>query len=229
MVKTAAPTGRSGASSSRFSGEQSVLLWKACAYAQDLIDAIESDQDACAARRALLRFIHYSMLPYLRFEETEISDRTVPDTRLSQLQIADHDRIRFAADTIEIGVSRTELAPAVQSLVDSLGRHIRREQAWIIAADLADRMSNPEAAGWTPPLLADRVDIDALPADDRDVLVLDRLQRMRPGEVVRLRASADLHALWCRQHARSPHTHAWVYEQAGPRDWLVRVTRREVD
>jgi uncharacterized protein (DUF2249 family) len=50
---------------------------------------------------------------------------------------------------------------------------------------------------------------------------------MRPGDVCRLRAGADLHLLWCRQHARSPGTHAWVYEQEGPNDWLVRITRRD--
>jgi uncharacterized protein (DUF2249 family) len=79
------------------------------------------------------------------------------------------------------------------------------------------------------PVVADRIDLGHLAADDGDVLVLDRLQRMRRGDVVRLHASADLHGLWCRHHARSPETHVWVYEQNGPRDWLVRVTRREAE
>ncbi len=221
--------GRPDASSCRLDDEQSVLLWQACAYAQDLIDAIASNHDADAARRALLMFVHSYLLPYLHFEEWAFFDRTTPDARLSRLQLLDHDRIRLAADTIEVTVSRTQLVLAVQSLVDCLGRHIGREQEWMSDSDLPDRVPIPDAARWTPPLLGDRIDLDWLSADERDLLVLDRLQRMRPGAVVRLRASADLHGLWCRHHARSPGTHMWVYEQTGPRDWLVRVTRRGGD
>jgi len=211
----------------RLADEQSVLLWRACAYAEDVVAASESGRELRPARESLLRFIHYELLPYLRFEEGEFADWAPRGGPYHERQLVDHDRIRSGADRVESSQQGPPLTVATRTLVDRLDRHIRSEQEWAPEPTPAFPGRPAEPKGWVAPALGDWIDLEALPADDGDVLVLDRLQRMRPGDVVRLRAGADMHRLWCRQDTRSPGTHGWVYEQEGPIDWLVRVTRRD--
>jgi uncharacterized protein (DUF2249 family) len=208
--------------------DQTILLWQACAYAADLVVATESGQDVGPPRDALLGFIHYALLPYLRFEEREVTSWTSRDERLNRRQLADHDRIRNHVDGVEATRHRRPLTMATDALIARLDRHIRREQGWVADVQPGSDHRQGIMPRWLSPLLADHVDLDALSGRDRDMLVLERLQRMRRGDVVHLRASADLHPLWCQQHAGSPGSHVWVYEEAGPREWIVRVTRRDV-
>lgn len=205
--------------------EHDVLLWQTCSYADELIDAVESGRPAAGAHDAMLEFAHYRLLPYLAAEERRLPAERLRDDHFSQLLLDDHARIRYGVDNVEAGRTRQLLALAADGLVERLDRHIRREQTWVTRdAAIPD---DPESASWALPLvLADEIDLDALPAEFREQLVLQRLGWMRCGETLRLDASYDLHPLWLRDHRRDPHGHAWVYEQDGPSHWRARITRR---
>lgn len=207
--------------------EHSVLLWQTCAYAEDLSDAVQSDQRLTPAFDAMLEFLHYRLLPYLRQEERQLPPSRLRDEHMTRLLLADHERLRADVDNIESSRTRRLLTLATDVLVERLDHHVRREQHWV-ADPAAGATGSPRTEAWALPLLlTDDIDVDALPAEQVDSLALGRLQRMRPDETVRLHAGHDLHALWRRQHARSPGTHAWVYEVEGPAYWVARITRRD--
>jgi len=209
--------------------EHSVLLWQTCAYAEDLSDVAQSGQRVTSAFDAMLGFLHYRLLPYLHDEERQLPPSKLRDEHMTRLLIADHARLRADVDNVESSRTRRLLTLASGVLVDRLDHHIRREERWV-ADPTAGATDSAGTEAWAVPLLlTDDIDVDALPAEHLSSLVLGRLQRMRPGETVRLHAGHDLHALWRRHHVRSPDTHVWVYEVAGPADWIVRVTHRNCD
>lgn len=207
--------------------EHSVLLWQTCAYADDLSDAVRSGRPVSEPHEALLAFAHYRLLPYLSAEERRLPPTRLRDEHLVTALLGDHERIRVGVDDLEGGGTRRLLGRAAQALVVRLDRHVRREQTWIPAG------GDPGAVdleGWALPLvLGEDIDVDALPEAERDRLLLQRLARMRPGEVVRLESGRDLHALWRCQNRLAPGAHVWVYEQDGPDRHRVRVTRRDAD
>jgi uncharacterized protein (DUF2249 family) len=212
--------------------EHSVLLWQTCAYADDLVDNRHSDDLLSTSLETTLRFLHYRLLPYLRAEEQQLADDELADALLTRQLVSEHDGIRAAVDTIETSRTRRTLSIATRSLIERLDRHVQREDACVMESVgiLRSAAAYREDHDWALPLmLSDHVDLAALPSGNRDTLVLERLQQMRPGDVLRLHAEQDMHPLWCRQHIRDPGRHAWVYEQDGPHEWTVRVTRREPD
>jgi uncharacterized protein (DUF2249 family) len=207
--------------------EHSVLLWQTCAYADELTDAAESGRPLTPAFDALLEFLHYRLLPYLRDEERQLAPSKLRDEHMTRLLLADHERLRADVDNVESSRSRRLLTLAADVLVDRLDHHVRREECWV-ADPSAGATVGVETEAWAVPLLlTDDIDLDALPAEHVSSLVLGRLQRMRAGETVRLHARHDLHELWRRHHAGSSDTHAWVYEADGPDDWIARITRRD--
>jgi uncharacterized protein (DUF2249 family) len=216
----------------RLTDEHSVLLWQTCAYADDLVDNIHSDGLLITSLETTLQFLHYGLLPYLRTEERQLAGAELGDAHLERLLVSEHDGIRAAVDSIGTSRTRQALSVATKSLIDRLDRHVQREDACVMESVGIVRSATAyrEAHDWALPLmLSDHVDLDALPSGNRDTLVLERLQQMRPGDVLRLHADHDMHPLWCRHHSREPGRDAWVYEQDGPHEWTVRVTRREPD
>jgi uncharacterized protein (DUF2249 family) len=209
--------------------EHSVLLWQTCAYVENLTDAVQSRQRVAPAYDAMLQFLHYRLLPYLSKEERQLPPSKLRDEHLSRLLLADHERLRDDVDNIEGSRTRRLLTLASDVLVDRLDRHIRREESWIrnpSPGTVTD--ADADVDEWALPLLlSDDIDLDALPVDDRDRLVLHRLQQMRGNESVRLHAGYDLHPLWRRLHRCNPHSHVWVYEQEGPDQWTACVARRD--
>ena len=204
--------------------EHSVLLWQTCAYAEDLSDAAQSGHRVTPAFDAMLGFLHYRLLPYLHDEERQLPPSKLRDEHMTRLLIADHERLRADVDNVESCRTRQLLTLASDALVDRLDHHIRREERWV-ADPTTGATDSVYLEEWAVPvLLSDDIDLDALPAEHLSNLVLRRLQRMRPGETVRLHAGHDLHGLWRRHHASSPDTHVWVYEVAGPADWIARIT-----
>ncbi len=208
--------------------EHDVLLWQTCSYADELIDAAQSGRPATRAHDAMLEFAHYRLLPYLTDEERRLPAGELRDDHLAQLLLEDHGRIRHGVDNIESGRTPQLVALAADGLVDRLDRHIRREETWVISdAAIADP-GNP--AGWALPLvLSEEIDLDSLPAETGEHLLLQRLGWMRSGETLRLESSRDLHPLWLVDHSRDPHAHVWVYEKEGPTRWRARITRRVED
>lgn len=205
--------------------EHSVLLWQTCAYAGDLRGAACSGQRFTGAHDAMLEFLHYRLLPYLTNEERQLSRGRLRDEHLREALIADHERLRADVDNIESSRTRPLLALAAAALVDRLDRHVRREERWL--ADSFDDSGQPDVKDWALPLLVgELVDLDALPAEHCDALIRRRLSWLHPGESVRLQATADLHALWRRQHAIHRNAYSWRYEEGGPTRWRALVTRR---
>jgi uncharacterized protein (DUF2249 family) len=207
------------------SEEHSVLLWQTCAYADDLINAVQDRRRPVGhAHDAMLEFAHYRLLPYLADEERHLPSAQLRDGQLSQLVLDDHARIRHGVDHIEAARTRQLLAVAADGLVERLDRHLRREESWVIDPTAPTRTVGEDWA--VPLLLCDEINIDTLPDEASTRLVLQRLGWMRDGDVVHLESSRDLHPLWCRQHASDPYSHVWVYERSGPDRWRARVTRR---
>ncbi len=226
-VGLSAPTRSVPARPAPITDEHSVLLWQTCGYADELIETAESAGPLVPAYEAMLGFLHYRLLPYLAGEESRLGPDGLCDPHLVRTVLADHDRIRDDVENVEGSRTRRLLALSAGVLVERLGRHVQREEAWVCDPASPADPARSDVAGWAVPLLlADDIELDALPVEDRDVLVLERLRRMRAGETLRLHADHDLHGLWRRHTRGSRGTHAWVYEQTGPR-WSVRVTRRD--
>lgn len=205
--------------------EHDVLLWQTCSYADEFIDAVHSGHPAARAHDAMLEFAHYRLLPYLTDEERRLPAGELRDDRLAQLLLEDHARIRRGVDNIEAGRTRQLVALAAEGLVERLDRHIRREETWITSDPAPSEHSSNTS--WALPLVfSGAIDLDALPPDTRERLVLQRLDWMRTGETLLLESSRDLHPLWLLDHRRDPHRFAWVYEQDGPTRWRARITRR---
>ncbi len=210
------------------SDDHSVLLWQTCAYADDLTDAVREGRRLVQAHDAMLEFLHYRLLPYLGEEERQLPPERLRDEHMRWLLIADHDRLRDDVDTLETSRTRQLLTLATQALVHRLDRHVHREQVWV--AEPAGARSGPVVPEWALPLLlTDPIALDALPAEHRDRLVLQRLTWLRPGEVVHLESSRDLHPLWQRQFARDHDGYVWVHDEIGPPRWRAQVSRRQAD
>ncbi len=210
--------------------EHSVLLWQTCAYADELIETADSHRRLAPTYDAMLGFLHHRLLPYLVGEESRLGETALRDAHLAHTLLADHDRLRDDVENVEASRTRRLLSLAAAALVERLGRHVQREESWVTDATAHEPARPTDLASWALPLLLDDdIEIDALPAEGRDVLVLERLRRMRPGESVRLHAGHDLHPLWLRHQRGSRGAHAWVYEENGPRRWSVRVTRRHLE
>jgi uncharacterized protein (DUF2249 family) len=227
----APPSAGPGAEPVAIADEHSVLLWQTAAYAEDLTDAARSSRRLTPAYDAMLGFLHYRLLPYLSAEEREIDPGRLRDEHLTRQLMADHERLRADVDNVESSRTRRLLMLAAEVLVDRLDHHMRREEAWVTDACADVDLPNLDIdEQWALPLLLrGDIDLDALPETVRDALVLGRLQRMRRGETLRLHASHDLHDLWRRHHRLDAASHAWVYEQSGPTEWVARVTRRADD
>jgi uncharacterized protein (DUF2249 family) len=205
--------------------EHSVLLWQTCAYADEVSDAALSRRRLTPVHDEMLQFLHYRLLPYLTNEERQLAPGCLRDEHMLRLLRADHERLRADVENVESSRTRRLLALAASVLVDRLDRHMRREECWLAVPLGAPRV--PDVQDWALPLLfSEVIDLDALPADDREDMVRRRLAWLHPGESVRLQARHDLHRLWQRQHASHRNAYAWLYEQDGPSRWQVRVTRR---
>jgi uncharacterized protein (DUF2249 family) len=173
------------------------------------------------------------------------------DGALADLLVADHDRIRAYVDTLATSRTARLRVISTRALVECLDRHVQREQSWVINGEMSVNAEDGVAAtgdqasaldagavvtpvtaapvpGWALPLVVtDHVDLDVLPEEIAEELVLEKIQRMRCTEVFWLHASHDLHCLWLRQQSADPGRHSWVYEQEGPREWIVRIGRRD--
>ncbi|HVA59030.1 MAG TPA: DUF2249 domain-containing protein [Mycobacteriales bacterium] len=214
---------RRSANGPTLADEHSLLVWQTCAYADELADAVGSAPRFTPAVDAMLGFCHYRLLPYLADEERRLTAADLRDSRMWQLLVADHTRLRADVENLESTRARQLLPLAASTLVGRLDRHAHREQGWVVdSAPAAD-----DEEDWAIPLLlGDEIDLGALPAGRQEALALKRLAWMRPGETLRLHAGYDLHPLWCRHHARRPDGYGWVYERQGPTHWLARITRR---
>lgn len=209
--------------------EHSVLLWQVCAHAEELTEAVDSRTDFVPVLRRMLTFLHYRLLPYLVAEEFRLQPAQLRDEHMARLLLADHQRIRSGVESLESSRTRGLAGLAAGALADQLGRHLRREESWVLDARTGVE-SGVDVDDWELLLrFSDDIDVDSLPSNCGDDLVLRRLWAMRCGETLRLQSARNLHTLWQRHQATDPGSHAWVYEQDGPAHWAVRVTRRDVN
>jgi len=224
---TTMPASPVAAPTAAITDEHSVLLWQTCAYVENLTSAVQAKQRVTPAYDAMLQFLHYGLLPYLSKEERQFPPSRLRDRHLHRLLLTDHERLRDDVDNIERIRTRRLLSLASDALVNRLDRHIRREESWIRDPH-SGAVTDAELDDWALPLLlSDDIVLDVLPVEDRDTLVLHRLQQMRGGESLHLHASYNLHPLWRQLHRCSPESHVWVYEQDGPEQWTARVARRD--
>jgi uncharacterized protein (DUF2249 family) len=205
--------------------EHSVLLWQTCAFADELVDATGARGTLLPAYDRMLGFLHHRLLPYLGAEERRLPTGELRDGHLAGILLADHDRIRADVENVEAARTRRLLSIATSALVTRLDRHVQREASWV-SAD-AQAVDDVELSVWMAPiLLADEIDLDALPHDVSDRLVLARLRQLRPGDTVRLRAAHDLHPVWVHLQRLTPGEHAWAYDEQGPEVWTATIRRR---
>jgi hypothetical protein len=111
--------------------EHSLLLWQACAYADELTDDVRQGRSFAASYDALVEFLHHRLLPYLDDEERRLPPGQLRDDHLATLIRTEHARLRADVDNIEGSRTRGVLALSAESLVDRLERHVHREEAWV--------------------------------------------------------------------------------------------------
>jgi uncharacterized protein (DUF2249 family) len=206
------------------------LLWQICAYVDDFAAAARTGHELIPAFDSLLTFLHYRLLPYMAEEERRFRGEHLTPAEHHQ-QLTDHNQIRDSVEVIEGAETEALSLLATAALVTRIDEHAQREQSWITGyGQRIQGIGDDEAfANWALPLLlTEDIDIEALPSDYADTLVLARLLRMRRGESLRLRARHDLHPLWRQLRARDQGGHAWAYQTAGPRNWVACITRREI-
>jgi uncharacterized protein (DUF2249 family) len=212
----------------RLYDDHSILLWQFCAYASEAIDASHATMQMEPEVKSLLRFLRFGMLPYLCREEDMFSPERLHSDWVARALEADHVRIRADVDRIEACRSGTQVRLAIETLLTRLDRHMAHEQAWAKTSDPCLTTDDGEPPWWSLSLLlGDDIDVETLPPSYADTLVLTRLQQMRRGEALWLRAGHELHPLWRQLNALFPGCHGWVYERTGPLEWIVCVTRRE--
>jgi hypothetical protein len=114
--------------------DHSVLVWQTCAYAEELGDAARSGARLTPPFDALLEFLRFRLLPYLRAEERQLTPPQLTDQDVRRLLLADHDRLRARVADLEAGRTRSMVVAACDGLVDGLDRHVRREERWLAAA-----------------------------------------------------------------------------------------------
>jgi hypothetical protein len=113
--------------------EHDLLLWQACAYADDLEAASTADRLG-PAHDAMVGFLHDRLLPYLGAEELRLTPNRLRDDHMFALLLTDHDRLRADVENVATSRTRRLVTLAAAALVDRLDRHMRREQAWIRAS-----------------------------------------------------------------------------------------------
>lgn len=112
--------------------DHTVLVWQTCAFAEEVREAARSGQRVTPPLDALLEFLQYRLLPYLREEERHLAPGGPGGEQLARLQLVDHDRLRAAAAELESSRTRQLLVAACDALVDGLDRHVRREERWLV-------------------------------------------------------------------------------------------------
>jgi uncharacterized protein (DUF2249 family) len=212
----------------RLHDEHCVLLWQTCAYAENVVDEVRARYPPVNALSELLGFLHGRLLPYLNREAELFANVRLRTDWVARALLADHARIRADIECITASRTRSQTRQAVDALVGNLDRHLQHQQVWF--ADPAVHHIagfDDELPGWALPLLLGKdIDVDCLPATGGEALVIQRLQQMRRGEVLRLHAGHDLQGLWRLLYARTRGDHGWVYEKGGPVEWTARITKR---
>lgn len=148
--------------------EHAVLLWQACAYAEELVDAARSGQRLTPEYDAMLGFVHYRLLPHLDAEERELLRARLGDEHMLRLLVADHERLSADADNLELSRTRRLLTLATGALVDRPDRHVRWEESWVGDATAGADPGSPVEWG----LLTGEIELDSRPARHRDRLAL---------------------------------------------------------
>jgi uncharacterized protein (DUF2249 family) len=151
----------------------------------------------------------------------------------------DHQRLRALVELLGDANPDNEpaqLAERIGDLVSLLDRHVRVEdtllaaQAVRLTADMAARFAGLTAHHAATVLLdGPIVDCSLLPAECRAELLIERLRRLKCGELMTLRAAEDPHPVHQRLSVICPGEFAWSYQRQGPPTWLVTVSRRGAD
>lgn len=113
--------------------EHALLLWQACAHADDVAEAALTGRLLTPSVSALSGFLHHRLLPYLAVEEEQLATNELHDEHLVRMLLSDHSRIRADVDNIEASTTRPLLAIAASAIVARLERHAEREEAWVSA------------------------------------------------------------------------------------------------
>lgn len=123
---------------SSIADDQSVLLWQACAYVDDVTDAARDGRPLAESYDALRQFLRDRLLPYLSEEERRILPGRLRDDHLANRMRVEHARLRADVATIEDSISQNLLALATETFVVRLERHVHRESEWVTRSDNPD-------------------------------------------------------------------------------------------
>ena len=72
------------------------------------------------------------------------------------------------------------------------------------------------------------LDVCSLPPRERHPLIFTKLDSLKPGESLQLINDHDPKPLRYQLQAERPDQFDWQPEQAGPEQWVVRITRRSM-
>jgi uncharacterized protein (DUF2249 family) len=216
--------------------EHALLLWQVSESADKLLTATEHGRWPGAELAALAGYAHAEVLRQMSDEEAllfpDVPFRTAADLA------RDHVRLRAAAELLmraaarEQPLSPAQLASAVRDFVALLERHLHTEDDLLAAARGPEDVPGTVRLGghpheWYSLTEGAVADLDALPPDQTVAAAVDRLLRMRRGERVELRSSADLDLVWREITRLTPTGYRFTVLQDGPPRWRMEVTRRQ--
>jgi uncharacterized protein (DUF2249 family)/hemerythrin-like domain-containing protein len=215
--------------------EHAQLLREVSARAAVVLREAAEDRWPILSLRELVDYLHLEVLQQVVDEEWLLFRAAyhAPD-ELARLR-REHLELRLAIDVLAQAaagggdLSPQQLAAASQDLLVRLGEHLAAEERVLAVAGAAPRATTSlgrRPHEWYALTRGPVIDLDGLPSGPGFDAVLERLERMKPGETLQLRASVDLGPLWQRLSRADPGGYGIALLQNGPTRWRVEITRR---
>lgn len=220
-----------------------------------LISSVQSGQNQHAARDRLVAFCRDELLTHAAAEEQTMYPAARADGRarlLVDAMVAEHRRLERLVDDVAAAGSLGG-APAAQALLVLFEEHLAKENELLLpllaqapAVSLAALLggmhellgpqghSHPETApagaggcgcGCEPTAGAPELDVRTVPHAIRHATVFGALNAIPAGESLVLVAPHDPVPLLNQIHAAHPGVFSVTYEEPGPVDWRLRLTR----
>ena len=215
--------------------EHQLLVSEVATRAQAVLGRIRGGTWPTAELRALVDYLQVEVLRQLVDEEWLLyRDARHATAELNQLR-SDHLDLRMTIDRLtqaaidSQALTAAALAATVHDLQQRIDEHLADEERVLSSAEdtvpsTAQLGSQPHE--WYSLTEGPVIDLDRLPGRQGADAAVDRLLRMRVGDEVELRSTADPGPLWRRVWHVDPSGFGVTYLHKGPPQWRVAIVRR---
>lgn len=216
--------------------EHAELLREVRARAGAVRDALAAGRRPAASLERLVGYLRYEVVDQAVHEERLLfplgAEGKRSDPRLVQLA-EDHVCLRDLTDVLARAAQTGDASdvPAnLDALLARLGQHLADEEDVLsgAAGTGVESVRQPTRRHeWFPLTEGPVVDMDLLPPASAVAAAVDRLTRMRAGEVIEIRSGRSLEPLLAALYRRGMSGDlGWSYLQEGPDLWAAAVIRR---